>query len=148
MEPIHQGGCLCGEVRYQVTGEPIFAAVCHCKQCQLRTGSAFGIGVYFKETKVQITQGNLKRYEYRSDESNRLMATEFCTNCGTTVTWKVELLSGCRGIASGTLDDPNWFKIDMHAWTRSAQHWMVYPLDIKKYTTQPNIEIAELFDEK
>ena len=140
MEPIHLGGCLCGEVRYQLTGEPIFAAVCHCQKCQLRTGSAFGVVVYFKETQVKITQGNLKVYEYRLDRTNRWFRTEFCPNCGTTVTYTVELFPGARAITVGTLDDPNWVKISGHYWTKSAHHWMVYPDDVDKYITQPIFE--------
>ena len=40
---IHQGGCLCGKVRYETDGSPERSGVCHCRYCQLRTGSSFGI---------------------------------------------------------------------------------------------------------
>lgn len=43
----HEGGCLCGAVRYRTEGLPVFTIVCHCRACQHRTGSAFGIGAYF-----------------------------------------------------------------------------------------------------
>ena len=39
----HQGGCLCGKVRYETDGSPERSGVCHCRYCQLRTGSSFGI---------------------------------------------------------------------------------------------------------
>ena len=48
----HSGGCLCGEVRFEVEGKPSFVGVCHCKDCQLRTGSLFGVGVFFAEEKM------------------------------------------------------------------------------------------------
>ena len=41
---IHEGGCLCGAVRYRVEGEPALSSVCNCTSCQRRTGSAFGFG--------------------------------------------------------------------------------------------------------
>lgn len=139
MAEIHDGGCLCGAVRYRVVGNPNLAltGVCHCKLCQRRTGSAFGISVYFADTDVKITQGTLKTYEYRSDESQRWIKTEFCPTCGTTVMWTVEAAPGVRGVAGGTFDDPNWFPLRIHGWTRSAQHWMVYP---------PGVEIQEKDD--
>jgi hypothetical protein len=49
MVDIHEGGCACGAVRYRVKGSPERASVCHCTFCQRRTGSAFGISVYFHD---------------------------------------------------------------------------------------------------
>ena len=131
MAEIHEGGCLCGRVRYRVLGNPNRAGVCHCTSCKRRTGSAFGISAYFDEASVQITSDVLKTYEYRSDESNRWIKTEFCPTCGTTVTWTLEARPGVRGIAAGTFDDPNWIKPELHAWTRSALNWMVFPADVE-----------------
>ncbi len=37
------GGCLCGKVRYSANTEPAFVGVCHCKDCQKFTGSAFAV---------------------------------------------------------------------------------------------------------
>ena len=55
----HEGGCLCGQVRYRTFGMPERAGVCHCRYCQTRTGSAFGISVYFEESQVTILRGEL-----------------------------------------------------------------------------------------
>jgi hypothetical protein len=87
MAEIHEGGCLCGVVRYRVVGTPDPTWVCHCTLCQRRTGSAFGIAAYFADTDVEIMRGALKTYQYRSDESQRWIKTEFCPTYGTTVTW-------------------------------------------------------------
>lgn len=123
---IHEGGCLCRAVRYRVKDEPVRASVCHCRNCQRRTGSAFGIGAYFKDGDVEI-EGEVKSYEYRSDESGRSLRTQFCPVCGTTVTWTAEAFPGIRAVAGGTFDDPDWLKIDRHGWTRSRHKWFVFP---------------------
>ncbi|HSU76837.1 MAG TPA: GFA family protein, partial [Burkholderiales bacterium] len=68
---IHEGGCLCGALRYRVEGEPARASVCNCTACQRRTGSLAGFGAYFKAEQVRILCGELKSYEHRSDESRR-----------------------------------------------------------------------------
>ena len=133
MADIHEGGCHCGAVRYRVLSTPMLTGVCHCTSCQRRTGSAFGISAYFAEHDVEITRGVLKTYEYRSDESQRWAKTEFCPTCGTTVTWTAEALPGARAIAGGTFDDPNWLKLEKHGWTRSAQHWVVFPTDVELF---------------
>ena len=133
MAETHEGGCLCGAVRYRVTGDQYVAGICHCTFCQRRTGSALGIVVYFDEKDVEILRGTLNTYEHRSDESHRWLRLEFCPTCGTTVTWTAEVLPGARGIAGGTFDDPNWLKLERHGWTRSAQHWVVFPADVELF---------------
>jgi hypothetical protein len=135
MAETHEGGWLCGSVRYQVVGNPNVALVCHCTFGQRRTGSAFGVSAYFDEKDVTLTRGVLNTYKYRSDERLRWMKMEFCPTCGTTVTWTAEVLPGTRSIAVGTLDDPNWLKLTKHAWTRSAQHWTIFPADVERIQT-------------
>ena len=50
----HKGGCWCGLVRYESYGEPTYAGICHCRYCQLRTGSAFGVSIYFPDELLKI----------------------------------------------------------------------------------------------
>jgi hypothetical protein len=147
MVEIHEGGCLCGAVRYRVTGEPNLAAVCHCTRCKRMTGSAFSIPAYFDDSSVRIVRGALKTYECRSDQTNRWLKLEFCPTCGTTVTWTGEWAPDNRGIAVGTLDDPNWIRPAPHIWTRSALHWMTFPADVPLIETQPDIDVDSFLSE-
>jgi hypothetical protein len=137
MPEIHEGGCLCRAVRYQVVGDPRLSGICHCTLCKRITGSAFGFVAYFDEAAVQITRGVLNTYQFCSDESGRWIKLEFCTTCGTTVTWTAEWSPGTRAIAVGTLDEPNWTKPTIHIWTRSALDWMVFPTDVELVVTTP-----------
>ena len=146
-EEIHEGGYVCGSVRYRVVGEPNLAAVCHCTRCKRMTGSAFSIPAYFDEAAVQITSGVLKTYECRSDESNRWLKWQFCPTCGTIVTWTGEWAPRARGIAAGTFDDPNWIKPVYHIWTRSALHWMAFPVDAQVIETTPQIDVGSFLSE-
>ena len=59
IEEEHHGGCLCGNVRYTVIGHPKPTGVCHCRYCQLRTGSAFGVLAYFEPDKFRLDAGEL-----------------------------------------------------------------------------------------
>ena len=132
MTDAHEGGCLCGAVRYRVSNAPVRTIICHCTFCQRRTGSAFGFMAYFKQDDVKVT-GLLKSYEHRSDESNRLLRIEFCPNCGTTVSMNPEVFPDTRGIAGGTFDDPSWIKIQRHVWTRSAHPWVGVPSGVETF---------------
>ena len=127
MAQIHEGGCSCGAVRYRVNGTPIRTSVCHCSFCQRRTGSAFGIGIFFRDQDVEFLRGELKTYEHRSDETSRWLRFEFCPKCGTQVTWTVEAMPGLRAIGVGTLDDPKSIKPMRFGWFRSAHPWVRPP---------------------
>jgi len=131
MSEVREGGCLCGAIRYRVMGVPMRISVCHCTFCQRRTGSACGIGVFFPEESVELTSDGLATYEHTSDESNLKIRLHFCQRCGTTVAATLERFPGGRVIFGGTFDDPNWFKIERHIWTRSAQSWMVLPENVQ-----------------
>jgi len=124
---VHEGGCLCGAVRYRAEGSPLRTAVCHCTMCQRRTGSAFGVGAYFKAEQVTVLRGELRTYEHRSDESHRWLRFEFCPTCGTQVTWTLEAMPGMRGLGLGTFDDPKWLKPNRFGWFRSAHPWVKPP---------------------
>ena len=127
MQEIHEGGCLCKAVRYRVRNKPTRTSACHCTACQRRTGSAFGLGAYFREEDVEITRGALKSYEHSSDETGRWLRFQFCPECGTQVTWTVEAMPGMRAIGVGTLDDPKWLKVERFGWMRSAHPWIRPP---------------------
>jgi hypothetical protein len=128
----HEGGCACGAVRYRVKNAPFRTSACHCRACQRRTGSAFGVGIYFKDGDFELLRGTVRCYEFNSDESGRWLRMEFCVNCGTTVSWTAEAFPGGRGVAGGTFDDTGWLNIDRHVWTRSAHHWMAFPPGVER----------------
>ena len=127
----HEGGCLCGAVRYRAQGAPLRTTVCHCTMCQKRTGSAFGVGAYFKAEQVSFLGGRLETYEHVSDESGRWLRFEFCPKCGTQVTWTLEAMPGMRGIALGSFDDPKWLQPNRFGWFRSAHPWVRPPEGIE-----------------
>ncbi len=129
----HLGGCVCGSVRYQVTGQPVVATVCHCKFCQKRLASAFAVMASFKEEAIEFLQGELREIEYRSDESGRWLRMSFCPACGTTVAHTAELRPGMKSIAAGTFDNPSWFSIDRHIWVRSKLPWVILPEGVATY---------------
>ncbi len=95
--------CCCGQLRIETEGEPLVHAVCHCSNCKKRTGSAFGVSAYFKDTQIINTVGKAHCYEIKNERHQKRY---FCKNCGTTLYWKVSVLPGITGVAAGCFENP------------------------------------------
>ena len=132
----HSGGCGCSAVRYETTGDPVRAGICHCRYCQTRTGSAFGISVYFKENQINLINGELTEYNF-TNSSGRSFKNKFCKTCGTTVLWEVELRKGLIGVGGGTFDPPTfWYEAGFEVFCRSKAPFVETSISEKHETTE------------
>jgi hypothetical protein len=97
--------CCCGACAIQVRGEPEINAVCHCRDCQRRTGSAFGWSVYFRNHDVTATIGAFRTFSPAGKTPGAGHAEwqerVFCGKCGTTLSWRSSDYEGLTGIAGG-----------------------------------------------
>ncbi len=116
------GACMCGAVRYKCKSEPAATVVCHCRDCQKHTGSAFATAMFFLKTDVDIT-GELKSFDKKTDAGN-VMTRTFCGICGSHIT---EFTTGFPEhvvVHAGTLDDPTRVNPDSQCWTPRTLHWI------------------------
>lgn len=134
-DAVHHGGCQCGAVRFSTRGQPRRTAVCHCRYCQLRTGSAFGVSVYFPSDAVAFTGTAPKTYTFDT-ESGRPFTTRFCPDCGTNVAWEIGLFADMIGVAGGCFDPPTfWFDLRREVFTRSRAPFVTLCLAESSETT-------------
>ncbi len=137
MSVVHEGGCLCGAVRYCATGNPLRVTVCHCTFCQRFTGSAFLVEPIFRQEDVVFSGEAPRVFDHRSDGSQKRVSLHFCGKCGTTLQLSFERFPGFVGLCGGTFDDPNWFdrnaKTCRHIFTHSAQKGVVLPAGLETY---------------
>jgi hypothetical protein len=137
MSTVHEGGCLCREIRYETTADPIATTVCYCTFCQKLTGSAFLVEPIFTRDTVVLPENKLRTYDHRSDGSEKRVSVNFCGRCGTNICLSFERFPDAIGICGGTFDDPNWFdrgpETCRHIFTRSAQRGVVLPAGLKTY---------------
>lgn len=137
----HEGGCLCGGVRYKTEGNPEYVGLCHCRYCQLRTGSAMGISVYFENNLVSINTGetSIKPHEFQT-ESGGNFVIQFCSNCGTSLFWRLTARPGLVGVGGGTFDPPTfWYEVEREVFCRSKADFI--HTDIKdKFVSAPTYQ--------
>jgi hypothetical protein len=137
MPIVHQGRCLCGDVRYKTFAEPLRVTICHCRFCQRLTGSAYLVEPIFRKADVVFEGTAAKTYEHRSDSSGKRVTLNFCGRCATTLYLDLERFPDILGLCGGTFDDPDWFDRSAddcrHIFIRSAQRDVMLPAGVNLY---------------
>jgi hypothetical protein len=95
--------CPCGALTAQCEGAPVRISVCHCLDCQRRSGSAFAAQARFAETNVRI-DGPAR--EYRRTGDSGVATFSFCPDCGATIAYRTESMTGLVAIPIGAFADP------------------------------------------
>jgi len=128
------GGCQCGAVRYALSAPPLTLYACHCKECQVQSGSAFGLSMRVTATSVTVT-GSTSTAK-RADPAAPPIIGVFCPACGTRLMHRRDGRDTVN-IKPGTLDDTRWIAPVGHLWVRSAQAGSAPPLGPLVYDGQP-----------
>ena len=120
------GRCLCGDVTYELTGDPIATAICHCDHCQRQSGGAFSVNLVAQPSQLAVS-GELKTYtETGENDDGEYVYRRFCPGCGSPI---VSELTGPGIIAVkvGTLDDKSGVQPTVEAWCVDRQPWVDLP---------------------
>ncbi|GAA0593447.1 GFA family protein [Caenispirillum bisanense] len=113
------GGCLCGAVRFEVTGRPLYSDWCHCRECQRSSGSA-GIpwGCWPAES-FRLTEGRPQCFP-SSWRGHRF----FCPHCGATLHMTDPTDPSNVGVPLTALDDPTAVAPGCHEWVSERPAWV------------------------
>jgi hypothetical protein len=123
--------CQCGSLRVTVSSEPVFVNLCHCQDCQRRSGVPVTCNAYFPKSDTVI-EGETRIYE-RDAQEGRKLRNYFCPTCGSTVYWTLEHRPELYGIAAGAFNDPNFPPPSVSIWEQSKYAWMEVPADIQHF---------------
>ena len=107
----HFGGCLCGAVRYEVSGPLRDVVNCHCTMCQ-RLHGVYGAHTKAKKQNLRIT----KEYGLAWYASSERARRGFCRHCGSSLFWD-PTAQDAMGIVAGTLDQPTGLAALGHIFT-------------------------------
>jgi hypothetical protein len=130
MEQRWTGGCACGAVRYRLAADPFDAGWCHCRTCQLNSGSPAMAFASVKAEDLVFTEGQdaIGRFE-SSDFGHRL----FCTRCGTPLLMRVNHQPETVDFSIATLDEPDRIAPGFHIFYASRIRWAPAADDLPRH---------------
>jgi len=110
--------------------------MCHCTDCQRRTGSAFSIAVFFARNDVSVSNGTSATFQ-RPSATGFPVRFHFCPRCGSNVFWEPRRLPNLIGIAAGSFADPQLPQPDQSVWTKDKHEWLALPEGMPCFETNP-----------
>jgi len=124
-----RGSCLCGKVKFEISGTPHSLSYCHCSRCR-KTAGVFSTVMIGKAQDLKVVQGSDEIAKYVPEHPWKLERC-FCRTCGTS-------LGDMAGedvyvIAASALDDDPGIKPTLHIHTASKPHWYEIVDDLKKF---------------
>ena len=116
------GGCLCGAVRFELASEPFDGGWCHCRTCQLNSGSPAMAFASVREGDWVATSG--------ADRIRKVRSSSFghrgvCGECGTPLYMRVDHQPETVDFSIATLDDPSAVEPGFHIFWASRVPWFL-----------------------
>ncbi|MGI3037922.1 GFA family protein [Vibrio diabolicus] len=121
---IHTCECACGLVELRCKGEPIRTSVCHCFECQKRTGSVFGVQARFDKEHVTLN-GEVTCYTRMGDDGNEVQY-EFCPSFGTTMRLLVSTFPEIMIIPVGLFTDKEFHQPTVSIYEQRKHGWVSF----------------------
>jgi hypothetical protein len=131
-----KGGCLCGAVRYTAEADPTGATVCHCRDCQKFTGSAF-VALIRVAKEAMTIEGTLKTFSSIGGSGNPILR-HFCPECGSSIAEEPGTRPGIIILNVGTFDDPTVAKPGREIFRDDALPWIEVHGEIPRFAKRPD----------
>ncbi|WP_336987061.1 GFA family protein [Altererythrobacter aquiaggeris] len=119
MTDIHKGRCQCGNTALQFSGEPELTFYCHCKDCQLTTGSPFSVELMVPAAGFSA-KGHLSTYTVIGD-SGRAVHRRSCAKCGSGLFLECDADPGYVFVKPGALDHASVVEPQIHIFVGGRQ---------------------------
>ncbi len=118
-----RAACSCGQLHLTCEGEPVRISICHCLECQRRTGAAFGYQARFERRQIASISGDSKEFT-RSSDSGKSVTFRFCPVCGSTVYWQAERFPELISVGIGAFADPTFPAPEHAVYERRRHAWL------------------------
>lgn len=129
------GGCLCGAVQYQVSGNPLRFYHCHCARCRKSSGTGHASNLMLSNAALSFTSGEALLKRFKVPEAKRF-TRQFCGECGSSVARFVPEID-CVVIPAGSLDGEIPIKPQARIFWDSRADWSCGGDSLPRYAEYP-----------
>ncbi|MEP9356367.1 GFA family protein [Xanthobacter sp. KR7-65] len=129
------GRCLCGACTYEIDGDPVVVAICHCLDCQRLSGAGHTTGAMFAEAGIRIS-GSPSTYSLTSAAGNTVTRF-FCGACGSPLFGRNTGMPGYMTVMMGTLEQSDHLAPQVAIFTRTKRSWDAENDAVQAFETQP-----------
>lgn len=136
MNKMTSGGCACGDIRFEIAGEPVFQNHCQCLDCQKRSGTGHSSYMTFRGREAVHITGSASHWEVTAD-SGHAKTHAFCARCGTPVYLTFAGMPDLIAVHVGALDDPSTFTPLVLTYSSRGQKWDSIDAGLTAFATRP-----------
>ncbi len=112
------GGCLCGSVRYEITGPPVDITHCHCADCRRSSGAPLVTWASFRRRDFRFLSGLPRGFRWAGRWRS------FCPYCGTPLTFLTGPDADEIDVTVCSMDDPASMTPTHHTWIEDRLPWI------------------------
>jgi hypothetical protein len=113
-----EGGCLCGSIRYRITGTPRSSSVCFCRSCRLASGAPSVAWFVVSRSEFTLLSGKFATFQ-----SSPPVTRSFCERCGTQLAYQHADDPNAIELTTATLDNPNQLPPSREIWHSQRVSW-------------------------
>ena len=123
-----EGGCLCGAIRFRVSGTPQYSVICHCATCRKASGAPSVAWPTFARAQFEFLSGEPRNYH-----SSPGVIRRFCGTCGSGISYENAKYPDSIDLTTMSLDDPQAFPPSGEVWLEHRVSWEAVNLSLDQY---------------
>lgn len=132
MKEVMEGGCLCGALRFRISGKSLGSGQCCCPDCRTICGGGPANAFVVSGDSIEVTKGVPKTFA-SENHNGTTSIREFCDNCGTPLFGSKISSPGTVAVMVGALDDDSDFRPRAISWVSTAPEWLKLDAHLPKF---------------
>jgi hypothetical protein len=128
MNTLAEGGCLCGAMRYRISGTPVESLVCHCVSCRRASGAGAVAWLTVRRADFGFVSGEPARHQ-----SSPGVIRRFCPTCGGALTYENSAHPETIDVTTATLDEPAAYPPTLELWLDHRISWQAVDPTLPHY---------------